>query len=206
MMTASILLLLPALALTASLAHAGPFDSTHRRQDIADQQAVADFTTAVKQYAELRRILENPFSRLTLGADPEQAAHARRAHRAAILEAHGAVQRGLVFTPFVAAYFRRQIQAAERTAGAVADMWPAVLVALPELPNELEYRVAGRDLLLLDPEVHLVVDVLAAVFPLVWAEEPDPGVDESETCAPEQPPVVGGTPCDAHSELDMCWS
>jgi hypothetical protein len=205
-MTASILLLLPALALTASLAHAGPFDSTHRRQDIADQQAVADFTTAVKQYAELRRLLENPYSKLTLWADPEQAARARRSHRAAILAAHGTVQRGLVFTSPVAAYVRRQIQAAERSAGAVADVWPAVLLALPELPNELEYRVAGRDLVLLDPEVHLVVDVLKAAFPLEWAEESEPGVDESETCAPEQPPVVGGTPCDAHSELDMCWS
>jgi hypothetical protein len=189
-MTASILLALPALALTVSLADARPYTFTHHRQNIVDQQAVAEFTTTVRQYVELRRLLESPLSRLTLWADPEQAARARRAHRGAILEAHGTVQRGHVFTPLVAAYFRRQIQFAER---------------LPELPNELEYRVAGRDLILLDPEIHLVFDVLEQAFPPDWAQ-PEQEVDESETCAPEQPPVVEGSPCDAHGELEICWS
>ncbi|HZM93120.1 MAG TPA: hypothetical protein VFB92_06855 [Vicinamibacterales bacterium] len=205
-MAASILLVLPALALTVSLADARPYIFTPHRQDIADQQAVADFTTAVRQYAELRRLLESPMSRLTLWAEPEQAARARRAHRGAILEAHGTVQRGHVFTPLVAAYFRREIEFAGRSAGTPAAVrWPAVLMALPELPTELEYRVAGRDLILLDPEIHFVFDILEAAFPPEWAE-PGYGVDESETCAPEQPPVVEGTPCDAHSELEICWS
>jgi hypothetical protein len=74
------------------------------------------------------------------------------------------------------------------------------------LPSELEYRLVGRDLVLLDPELNLAVDILEAAFPLEWSEDDDPGLDESETCAPEGPPVVVGSPCDAHSELEICWS
>jgi hypothetical protein len=37
---------------------------------------------------------------------------------------------------------------------------PAVFRDLPPLPGELEYRVVGRDLVLLDVIANLVVDVL----------------------------------------------
>jgi hypothetical protein len=36
---------------------------------------------------------------------------------------------------------------------------------LPPLPDELEYRVAGVTLLLVDAHLHIVVDVLHAAFP-----------------------------------------
>ena len=205
-MTATLLLLLPALVLSATVAQARFLESTPHRFDTLPTQAVADFTMAVNRYAEIRRLLANPMSALA-NTDLEQAARARRVHRAAILEAHGALQRGHVFTPRVAAHFRCQIELAERHAGTVVSaMWPAVLLSLPELPTELEYRLADRDLVLLDPELHLVVDVLEAAFPLEWAEEEDPDSEESETCAPVELPVVIGSPCDAHSELEMCWS
>jgi hypothetical protein len=38
--------------------------------------------------------------------------------------------------------------------------WRALVWALPSLPEELEYRFAGRDLVLLDSEAQLVVDIL----------------------------------------------
>ena len=205
-MTATVPFLLPALVLSATIAEARflqcephPFNTLHA-------QAITDFTMAVNRYAEIHRLLANPMSAMP-SADLEQTARARRAHRAAILEAHGTLQRGRVFTPRVAAHFRCQIELAERYAGTeTGAIWPAVLLALPELPRELEYRVVGRDLVLLDPELNLSVDVLDAAFPLDWAEDGDAGVDESETCAPEDAPVIVGSPCDAHSELEMCWS
>jgi hypothetical protein len=41
-----------------------------------------------------------------------------------------------------------------------------LLKALPELPKILEYRIVGRDLILLDNKGNVVVDVLRNVFPI----------------------------------------
>jgi hypothetical protein len=40
------------------------------------------------------------------------------------------------------------------------EMLPALLRTLPALPTELEYRLLGRDLVLLDVHADLIVDVL----------------------------------------------
>jgi hypothetical protein len=205
-MTATVPLLFPALVLSATIAEARLLQCEPHRYNQLHAQAITDFTMAANRYAEIHRLLANPMSALA-NADLEQAARARRAHRAAVLEAHGTIQPGSVFTSRVAAHFRCQIELAQRYAGTdVAAMWTAALLALPELPRELEYRVVGRDLVLLDPELNLTVDVLNAAFPLDWFEDGEAGVDESETCAPEEPPLGIGSPCDAHSELEMCWS
>jgi hypothetical protein len=205
-MAATALFLLPALVLAATVAEARFLECAPHRFNTLHAQAITDFNMAVNRYAEIHRLLANPLSALA-NADLEQAARARRAHRAAILEAHGALQRGGVFTPRVAAHFRCQIELAKRHAGtAIVDMWPAVLLALPELPPELEYQLVDRNLVLLDPDLNLVVDVLEAAFPLEWAEDEDLDIEESETCAPVELPVVVGSPCDAHSELEICWS
>jgi hypothetical protein len=48
----------------------------------------------------------------------------------------------------------------------VAVLRPPKLVgALPPLPAELEYRVVGRDLALVDLRANLVVDVLRRALP-----------------------------------------
>jgi hypothetical protein len=39
-------------------------------------------------------------------------------------------------------------------------MWPLMIAALPPLPEELEYRFVGRDLVLLDVHAGLIVDIL----------------------------------------------
>ena len=41
-----------------------------------------------------------------------------------------------------------------------AAVWPSVLLALPQLPEELQYRLIGRDLVLIDVHANLVVDIL----------------------------------------------
>jgi hypothetical protein len=205
-MTATVPFLLPALVLSATIAEARFLQCEPHLFNTLHAQAITDFTMAVNRYTEIHRLLANPMSALA-NADLEQAARARRAHRAAILEAHGTIQRGSVFTPRVAAYFRCQIELAQRYAEPeVAAMWTAALLALPELPTELEYRVVDRDLVLLDPELNLTVDVLDVAFPLEWFEDGEAGVSDSETCQPEEPPVVVGSPCDAHNELETCWS
>jgi len=42
---------------------------------------------------------------------------------------------------------------------------PTLLQKLPKLPEELEYRIVGRDLILLDVRANLVVDLLHEVLP-----------------------------------------
>jgi len=93
---------------------------------------------------------------------------------------------GALFTPIVSDAFRKRIRRA--TAGgacklpdtairdfsvprvnAPVDSSPGVPACiasiLPPLPEELEYRVAGVALLLVDAHLHIVVDVLHAAFP-----------------------------------------
>lgn len=48
----------------------------------------------------------------------------------------------------------------------LATFPPALLRILPELPEVLEYRIVGRDLILLDTKGNVIVDVLRNVFPV----------------------------------------
>ena len=41
-----------------------------------------------------------------------------------------------------------------------AWMWPALLHALPTLPEDLQYRIVDNDLVLVDLHASLVVDIL----------------------------------------------
>jgi hypothetical protein len=47
----------------------------------------------------------------------------------------------------------------------VTTVPPTILLALPKLPNEVEYRIVGRDLLLLDVRANLVVDLIREAMP-----------------------------------------
>jgi hypothetical protein len=173
-MAASILFLLPVMALTAIPAHAESVAcAVHRPAPQA--QAVSEFTTTVNLYMELHWLLERPLASLTRWSDPQQATRAREAHRKAIVEARIATPRGDIFTPRVAAYLRNEIMMAVRRGQTEGiDVEEAALEALPELPIELEYRFIDRDLVLLDMEIDTIVDVLYEALPpesiINWAE------------------------------------
>jgi hypothetical protein len=184
-MTASSLFLLPVLALSTATPQLPPVPA-HARATIA-------CTSAIYRYVELHRTLEPHIAAFT--SDPEQIARARDMHREALRRARTNARRGDVFTPIVSAHFRRQLESVARD---------AILTVLPVLPEELAYRVQGRDLVLLDVELDLVVDVLAAALPPEQLYDVEPG--DFESCAPEPLPPLPGDPCDPHPELDMCWS
>jgi len=165
-MAASILFLLPVLALTAVTAHAQPTGYEEHPYASTHAQAVAEFTTSVHRYLEVHRLLESPMSRLWMGADLEQTARAREAHRRAIVEARIATPRGDIFTPRVAADFRHALRiAAYRARVEHADLTQTALERLPGLPDELQYRFVDRDLVILDTETYLVVDILENALP-----------------------------------------
>jgi hypothetical protein len=152
-----------------------------------------EFTRGVDRYMNVRWMLEAPLGPHALCADPEEAqrtlselANLIRSERATVLP-------GNIFTPAVAEFFRQQISGAFREDGyqllfyledattgipvdlpavevndtlpwAVGDrLWPSLMAKLPALPVELEYRIVGRDLVLVDVSIDLVVDVLEEV-------------------------------------------
>ena len=110
-----------------------------------------------------------------------------------IQRARANAKEGEIFTPRVAAYFRKQMaQAFHGPDGArvlaslrraepvkvklqvnqpypegipLQSTPPSLLMKLPTLPKELQYRIAGRDLVLLDTEPNLVVDILRNAVP-----------------------------------------
>jgi hypothetical protein len=230
-MAASFPALLPALALSVSLAYAHPVDpAMHRGHRPQERTAAADVTAGATQYAELHRRIAASLPALSLTADAEQRARAQRALAAGIREARATAVMGDIFTARASVHLRRWIEVAVRERGGMTAMFgdeyatalpfatlninqelpwgagdlefPITLTELPPLPDELAYRLWGRDLLLVDLEANLVVDVLVDALP---APDLTPSFDDM--CEPEAaPPHVQGDPCDAHGELEMCWS
>ena len=151
---------------------------------------VHQFNEAIRHYTELHRRLERhlPPSRVTEHA--REIFETSDAMAAAIRSARATAREGDLFTPDVAAYLRTRISEALTAHGFLpeelvaanveealseaaqptvngrfpwmrgAAMWPCVLEALPALPEELEYRMVGRDLVLVDVHADLVVDIL----------------------------------------------
>ena len=130
------------------------------QESFGDAAVIVEFQRAADSYAFTHRQLE----RRGEGAD---------------IRAEGAL-----FTPLVADAFRKRIRRAAAGACQVSDtaildfsvprvnmrvdappVPECVASVLPPLPDELEYRVAGVALLLVDAHLHIVVDVLHAAFP-----------------------------------------
>jgi hypothetical protein len=153
-----------------------------------EHAALAAFEQSVGDYSALHRRLARLTPPLQVTADPVQLRGAVDALGEALRLARHTAQTGDVFTPVVASMFRQRIQTAlwdfDVTA-LMAEMqedaesgtprpvvngpfpwssgnaiWPSVLAALPELPEELEYRFVGGDLVLIDIPADLVVDIL----------------------------------------------
>ena len=152
--------------------------------------AIAEVTRGVNQYMSLRWMLEAPLGPDTLCADPEETHRALSDIANAIRSERTAARTGDIFTPAVAGFFRQQISAAlnedghqlqtyleDPTTGIPIDLptvevngmipwgvgdqlWPSLMTKLPALPAELEYRLVGRDLVLLDASIDLVVDIV----------------------------------------------
>ena len=163
-----------------------------------------EFMSAITRYVEVHRVLANPIAGLMHG--PGARRTARRAYRPLIDEARAHAERPKVFTPRVSEYLRGQIRLALNGVPPDGEHWPLAIVfeTLPRLPFEMSYRFDGLDLVLVDVEANLVVDVLEQALPRSVDEQPE--LAPEEMCAPEPLPLIKGSPCDAHEELEMCWS
>lgn len=191
-MTAKTFLRLTLLLLFASIcpAQAAPPQPTSPDQTAADQSVVKDFNDRVQQYMDARQKAQ-PGSP-PKSADAKKLIDYRNKLRASLLKGRANAKQGDVFTSDIANYFRRQIatalagpdgkkiQVSMRRAEPVRipiqvnGRYPqnvplqsspaSLLLHLPPLPKELEYRVVDHALLLRDKDANLIVDFVPDAF------------------------------------------
>jgi hypothetical protein len=150
--------------------------------------ALAAFEQSVQDYVAIQRRLARRTPALQVTADAARVRAAIASLGQAIRRERAGARRGEVFTAPVAAVFQRRINAALRNFDVVAlkqeidedneaglpklvvngpfpwnsgnAIWPSMLAVLPRLPEGLEYRFVGTDLVLVDLRSDLVIDIL----------------------------------------------
>lgn len=158
-----------------------------------DAAAVAGFMERVNQYVALHKKLEATLKKLPEAATPQQIDQNERALNALIRSARTTAKRGDLFTPEITAFIKRVMAQVfggpdgQMLRSSVMDenvkempmtvnqrfpdgipmttMPPAVLKALPELPEQMQYRFVASQFVLLDPHANVVADFIPAVLP-----------------------------------------
>jgi len=158
----------------------------------ADSVLVQDFEKRVAGYLQLRKSIESNLTKLRSTPSQEKISHHETELRHAVREARKNAGPGDIFTPGIAAEIRRLIGIAmqpsdgnhiaqslrhaepvqlhleinERYPESVPlqSTPPSLLENLPPLPAEIEYRITGTDLVLLDAKANLIVDIIRGVF------------------------------------------
>lgn len=155
--------------------------------------AVAGFVERVNQYVALHKKLEATLPKLPQEATPQQIDQNERRLGELIQQARKGAQRGDLFTPEMTVYVKNVMvqvfggPGGQKLRSSVMDenvkelpvrvnmrfpdsipistMPPAVLKALPELPEQMQYRFVASQFVLLDSHSHLVADFIPAVLP-----------------------------------------
>jgi hypothetical protein len=166
-------------------------------------RAIAEFETATQDYALMHRGLEEKIGPIELGKLAAEINRIINELATAIRRERVAAKQGDLFAPTLGQVLRARISdalleheftaadARTRVAGVdydrlelrVNDTFPLVLGvpmlscvrnALPSLPPELQYRMVGDDLVLLDVHALLIIDILPHVLTDVTAPHPGP--------------------------------
>ena len=158
-----------------------------------DAAVIKDFMDRVNQYAALHQKLEATLPKIPEKATPQQIDQNERALGALIQAARKTAKRGDLFTPGMTVIVKRIMAQVfggpegQKLRSSVMDenvkempltvnqrfpdaipistMPPAILKALPELPEQMQYRFVASQFVLLDSHSHLVADFIPAVLP-----------------------------------------
>jgi len=141
-----------------------------------------EFAVRVNTYVELRRRIESGLPDVTVTDDVSQLRRSRQSLARAIRVARPAAAQGEFFTPATSAQFllvlsrlmdakmwavimddnpggfRRDIDGTYPDGKAFATMPGRVLAELPELPDDIQFRFAGRHLILYDVRANTIID------------------------------------------------
>jgi len=125
-----------------------------------DDELLQTFRQQVEAYAALHERLERALPPLVPSEHAHVIREARRALAAAIASERQAAQQGDIFTPATAADALRLTPEVNRPfpPHVTHEVPVRILRALPKLPDDLEYRLVGRHLVLWDAHANLIVD------------------------------------------------
>ncbi|MGH7560582.1 MAG: hypothetical protein ACRENB_06140 [Gemmatimonadales bacterium] len=181
------------LAVLAGMTAASAACQDRERVDIT-AEPVAEFSKRVDEYVALRNSLADSIGHIDETKSQEEIAARATGLAAAILSARPAAKQGDIFTPEVASVlatlireeYRRRPPAVQETRGDTQEELPdfvpevnqiypttyplatfpaSLLPLLPKLPEQVEYRMVGRYLILRDIEANLIVDVMPNALP-----------------------------------------
>jgi len=153
-----------------------------------------DFDLRVAAYVKLHKSVRSKIHGLKPTKTPKEIEHYEHSMAHGIREARRGSHQGNIFTPEISAQFRLLIGLAMRGPEAARiqeslkqaepvqsrpiranDSYPpgiplqstppSLLLNLPKLPPELEYRLVGRSLILRDIEANLIVDFIVNALP-----------------------------------------
>jgi len=161
----------------------------------SDAKMVADFTARVADYVKLRNAQTQGAPPMKKDATPEELSAAEKALATKVAAARANAKRGDIFTPATQAMFRRLLnpvvkgpeggevkEAMKEDAPAPSELpykinaqYPKnvplstvpsdVLLTLPKLPEDIQYRFAGKTLMLYDIKPNLIVDFMPNALP-----------------------------------------
>jgi hypothetical protein len=186
---------LVAVAVVSSACHKADSNAAAAENIVTDKPdsgPFKDFSDAVQKYLAVRSVADQKVPPLKETEDPAKISAREKALGMAIAEARAAAKQGDIFTPSTLPEFTRLVHAdfgkrapADRTAVLeevprrvpptvnqpyptelpLATVPPALLMKLPTLPPELEYRFLGRHLILRDIKANLIVDFIPEIVP-----------------------------------------
>lgn len=158
-----------------------------------DRKTAAAFVKRARTYEKLRNQVKSKLPTLSKDSSPEQITAHKKAFEAAVQKARRGAKANDIFTPATQEYLRRMIRSEFKgqdrgevketileaeTAGVplkvnvpypesaeVSTVPPTLLLKLPQLPKELNYRFAGRHMLLIDKENGLILDYMFNALP-----------------------------------------
>jgi hypothetical protein len=153
--------------------------------------ALAEFTKQINDYMAEHKKAEAAVPDVKKGATPAEVMVFEKGLAERIKAARAAAKQGDVFTPDVvpilkkifADYYQRrsgreirllfdevpnfkpQVNMTYPVNAPKANFPPRLALSMPQLPEELEYRLVGNNLILRDSEANLIVDYLPGIVP-----------------------------------------
>ncbi len=155
-----------------------------------DALVLVDFTKRIESYMDLHNRLEKKAPPLKTTDDPAKIRASQEGLAAAIRAERKGAKQGEIFTPEIAAIFRRlmypevkgpegaetkkamkedapkpgtvpiKVNAAYPEGAPLPSVPPNLLASLPKLPEDLEFRVIGNNLILRDVHANIIVDYM----------------------------------------------
>jgi len=150
-----------------------------------------DFKDGLDKYISIRKSADDHTPPLKKTNDPGEIKAAQDALAQRIRDLRANAKHGDIFTPEIAAYFRRllnpevkekgtkdsirddnpgtipdlKVNAAYPEKEPLSTVPPNVLMTLPPLPEDIEYRFVGKHLILRDVRANLIIDYIANALP-----------------------------------------